>query len=90
MTFKSGLGYGELHVHSLERIYDKFFVAFVSCIIRYFLFSNAQKIDIDTSKLLRRLNQLEVIRDTVFTYPHQEGQEICDLLSHLDSNTDIF
>ena len=90
MTFKSGLGYGALHVHSLERIYGKFFVAFVSCIIRYFLFSNAQKIKLDTSKLLRRLNQLEVIRDTVFTYPHQEGQEICDLLSNLDSNTDIF
>ena len=72
MTFKSGLRYGALHVHNLERIYGKFFIAFIYCMIRYLLFSTAQKIDIDINKLLRRLNSLEVIRYTVCTYPHQE------------------
>ena len=35
MAFKSQLGYGSMHVHDINRIYGKFFVAFVSCVHQF-------------------------------------------------------
>ena len=90
MAFKSQLGYGSMRVHDVNRIYGKFFVAFVSCVIRYFLFTFANSIKLDTNSLIRKLNLLEIIHDRVFTYPHQESADICKMLNTFGSSNEIF
>ena len=90
MALKSELGYDSMRVQNIERIYGKFFVAFVACIVRFFLFSNAKKVGLDTNSLIRKLNLLEIIRDKVFTYPHQESKDICKLISNLGGSDEIF
>ena len=90
MILKSELGYGSMHVQNIDRIYGKFFVAFVACIIRYFLFSNAKECNVDTNTLIRKLNLLEIIRDQVFTYPHQEGKDIIKIITMLGGSSDVF
>ena len=63
MILKSELGYSAMYVQNVDRIFGKFFVAFISSTIRYFLFENAKKSEINTNSLIRKLNLLEIIRD---------------------------
>ena len=90
-ALKSELDMDTLRVHSTERVYGKFFIAFLSSVLRYYIASYAKKTGLSTGQLINQLNLIELqLHNDVYTYAHCESDDVRKVLACAGADDLIF